>query len=165
MVRPARPTAWSLAAALVAVAALGTAACGDDTDPADTGSLPVSGSPGTDVAPGTSVVTVPEEPVEPLPGGARIPLGAPNPVVITGRSFEPRRIEVEVGATVTWVNDDADRHWILSRRPELIDSGPLDPPNSFATVFDTAGTWNYFCNVHEGMTGTVVVSNPSAPTT
>lgn len=103
------------------------------------------------------MVTVPAAPHETLPGGVAIPVGAPNPVAIVGRAFEPARVDVAAGDTVTWVNGDEEPHWVLSRRPEVIDSGALEGGNSFATVFDTPGTYAYFCNIHDDMAGEVVV--------
>jgi plastocyanin len=151
----ARAARLALVAVTLPIALAGCA--GDDDEPAVTGSIPVAGAPATAGPPGTSVVTLPPAPPAPRPDGVRVPVGAPNPIVIRGDVFDPPTLEVEAGATVTWVNGDEGPHWVLSRRPEVIDSGSLEGGNSFATVFDTPGTYEYFCNVVDGMEGVVVV--------
>ena len=51
--------------------------------------------------------------------------------------------------------------------PETWDSGVSGPPQMFSHTFQRAGTFPYFCSVHQqfGMVGTVVVRQPVMSTT
>ena len=47
---------------------------------------------------------------------------------------------------------------------ERVDSGlPITAPHDFAVTFTKPGTYRYFCDVHPGMEGTVVVKAKGAP--
>ncbi|HXJ63208.1 MAG TPA: Calx-beta domain-containing protein [Actinomycetota bacterium] len=77
---------------------------------------------------------------------------------------------VAVGDTVKW-------HWVGSNHsttrtttPETWDSGVQSPPTAvdFTRTFSIAGTYLYWCKIHGsptfGMQGTIVVTDPAAPT-
>ncbi len=96
-----------------------------------------------------------------------IPKGAStNPT----NGFDPKEINVKVGDTVKWTNNDNALHTVTSGKDSSdpnkgkdFDSG-LTPPNALTTTgktfqhtFTTAGTFRYFCQVHPGMAGTVIV--------
>ena len=70
--------------------------------------------------------------------------------------FGPDAIEVAVGDTVTWTNQDDFRH-TTTQDDDLWDSGPLEPGGTFARTFDQPGTYRYLCNIHNTMTGQVIV--------
>jgi plastocyanin len=76
-------------------------------------------------------------------------------------AFEPTRVSVPVGATVTWTNRDVVRHTVTSGTPGEADGTfdePLDAEGGTGNVtFDEPGTYVYFCEVHGNMTGEVVV--------
>jgi plastocyanin len=76
-------------------------------------------------------------------------------------AFEPPRISVPVGATVTWTNQDVVRHTVTSGTPGEADGTfdePLDAEGGTASAtFDEPGTYAYFCDLHRNMTGEVVV--------
>lgn len=135
-------------AALVAVPLLAGACAGDD------GTAPVV-QPTT--APPRTSPTIPAPPSGPDGTTSPTLASAPNPVRIVGRRFEPATIEVSVGDEVSWINADDTGHWIVSRRRDVIDSATLEPGNSYTERFPDAGTFAYFCNIHDEMTGTVVV--------
>lgn len=71
-------------------------------------------------------------------------------------SFSPNPVEVKVGETVTWVNDDSARHTVTSK-DGIFDSGIMGKGQSFSYAFDEAGEYPYFCEPHPNMVGTVVV--------
>jgi len=92
----------------------------------------------------------------------------------TNECWDPAVITVDVGATVTWSNDDSAAHTItagdLGVDPDAVG---LDFPNGFDSslfmagttfdvTFDTAGTYPYFCMVHPWMVGTVIVGEAMA---
>jgi plastocyanin len=73
---------------------------------------------------------------------------------MTNRSFVPATLTVQVGDTVTWVNQDAPQHDVVADNGEFT-SQPFDKGRSF--TFTKAGTYPYHCSIHPGMTGTVIV--------
>ena len=72
-------------------------------------------------------------------------------------SFSPNPVEVKVGETVTWINDDSGRHTVTSK-DGVFDSGMMGKAQSFSFTFDKAGEYPYFCEPHPNMVGTVVVT-------
>lgn len=69
-------------------------------------------------------------------------------------SFAPRTVTVNVGNTVTWVNNDNDLHVVTG---EGWGSPDLDLNQAYSYTFNAPGTYAYSCPYHEGMVGTVVV--------
>jgi len=72
-------------------------------------------------------------------------------------SFSPNPVEVKVGETVTWINDDSGRHTVTSK-DGTFDSGVMGKGQSFRYTFDKAGEYPYACGPHPNMMGTVVVT-------
>lgn len=72
-------------------------------------------------------------------------------------SFSPNPVEVKVGETVTWINDDSGRHTVTSNNG-VFDSGMMGKGQSFSYTFDKAGEYTYHCEPHPNMVGTVVVT-------
>jgi plastocyanin len=73
-------------------------------------------------------------------------------------SFEPGRVSVPVGATVTWTNKDEDPHTVFSN-DDVFKSKALDTDEMFSFKFTKAGTYKYFCSVHPKMVATIVVGS------
>jgi plastocyanin len=72
-------------------------------------------------------------------------------------SFSPNPVEIKVGETVTWVNEDSARH-IVSSTDGTFDSGMMGKGQSFSYTFDRAGEYQYFCEPHPNLVGTVVLT-------
>ncbi len=88
--------------------------------------------------------------------------GANNTATVTTISindfaFNPKNIEVKVGTTVSWTNDDSASHIIVgdSGGPN---SSTLATGDTYAYTFNTAGSFPYHCGIHSMMTGTVTVT-------
>lgn len=81
-------------------------------------------------------------------------------VSIVNLAFVPATVNISVGDTVTWTNNEpsAIPHTVTSDTAGQFDSGIFNPPQTFAHTFTTAGTFAYHCNVHPTMHGTVVVA-------
>ena len=65
-------------------------------------------------------------------------------------------IEVPVGTTVTFTNQDAAPHTVTDKAGSF-QSNKIDPGASWSYTFDTAGEFNYFCEFHANMAGTITV--------
>lgn len=83
-------------------------------------------------------------------------------VRMSGEMFTPSVITVEVGQTVTFINDDDDEHTATGT---TFDTGPLQPGESATVTFDQTGTFDYICQFHADMRGQVVVTGPTSGAT
>lgn len=81
---------------------------------------------------------------------------AQHAVDITDFAFAPGVITVSVGDTVTWTNGDDAPHTVTSV-DGAFDSGRLDPGDSWSMKVTQAGTFEYRCDFHSEMRGTLVV--------
>src|ERR671918_1879772 len=81
---------------------------------------------------------------------------------LTTDAYQPNPIQVGVGDTVTWTNDDAQPHTATSGQnatPDgMFDSSIMSPGATFEHTFTEAGEYPYFCLLHPNMVGTVSVS-------
>jgi plastocyanin len=96
-----------------------------------------------------------------LPAPAR---AADTTVTIDNFTFEPQRLTVKAGTTVTWVNQDDIPH-ALASTTKAFKSKALDTDDKFSFTFATPGIYDYFCSLHPHMTGTIVVESGKASTT
>ena len=78
-------------------------------------------------------------------------------VVIGNFNFSPKTFTVPVGATVTWTNHDNVPHVVTSANNQFQKSPVLKAGQSFSNIFDTAGTYSYFCSIHPPMRGKIIV--------
>jgi plastocyanin len=70
-------------------------------------------------------------------------------------AFEPKRIAVDAGATVTWRNDDNFTHTVQVDGQE---DHRVDQGGTVSITFDEPGTYHYVCTLHErDMDGEVIV--------
>ncbi|HJT10446.1 MAG TPA: plastocyanin/azurin family copper-binding protein [Candidatus Nitrosotalea sp.] len=83
--------------------------------------------------------------------------------------FNPQDVTVNVGDTVTWINSDTVGHTATSGKVTdnqtgtVFDSSLIQAGKSYTSpAFKTAGTYNYFCQVHPWMTGEVIVAAGSS---
>ena len=81
---------------------------------------------------------------------------------LTTNAFSPNPIQVSVGTTVTWTNNDAEPHTVNAGENAtpsgLFDSPIMAPQATFEYTFTEAGEVPYFCILHPNMVGTVSVS-------
>ena len=84
--------------------------------------------------------------------------------------FEPYIVNIQVGDTVTWTNDDDAIHVVVSGAPnnesftdsndgEIFDSGFLKSTETFSHTFLEEGLFGYFCSLHPWMNGFVTVGD------
>lgn len=76
--------------------------------------------------------------------------------------FAPDTLRLTVGSTVVWTNRDDIAHTVSA-------GTPAEPAPAFATAleaqgatarhtFDRSGTFSYFCERHQFMRGTIIVT-------
>jgi plastocyanin len=87
--------------------------------------------------------------------------GGTAQVVMKNISFQPSQITVATGTTVTWTNEDSVAHTVTSgtrgNPTGLFDSGDIAGGGTFSYTFDQPGTYDYYCRIHQGMNGQVIV--------
>jgi amicyanin len=84
-------------------------------------------------------------------------------VKIDNFTFDPPRLTVKAGTTVTWYNKDDIPHTVVASGKEFR-SKTLDTDDKFSFTFTTPGSFEYFCSLHPHMTGKVVVEAASSAT-
>ena len=87
-------------------------------------------------------------------------------------AFDPKEVRIKAGQTVSWVGGDNITHVLLEGTYEVGSDGlrtKQTDDKAFSLkitkkgqqvshTYDKAGTFTYFCTIHHGMNGTVVVS-------
>lgn len=138
------PVRWRLAAVVVA---LGVAMAGvlsaaqDSVRPA----LPAPRGPAVSTIAASTCT-------EPVAGG-------PARVDVVGFAFCQDRLTVAAGTEVVWANADRSPHTATFDGPEdPFDSGLLSQGQEWSRRFDRLGTYQYYCRLHPGMSGTIVVT-------
>ena len=74
--------------------------------------------------------------------------------------FAPTDAVVEPGTTLMFVNHGQEQHTVTSDDGQ-IDSGVLEPGDSFLTTVEGSGSLTYHCTLHPEMTGSVTVASPA----
>ena len=87
---------------------------------------------------------------------------APYVVHMKNYAFNPATLNVPVGATVIFKNEDTVAHTAAATGKNGFDSGNLDGGGQFKYVFTKAGRYDYGCAYHPNMKGTIVVGAPAA---
>ncbi len=114
---------------------------------------------GTIVVTGTPPAATPTPTPTPTPAATPPPAGAVA-VTVGDNVFSPSAITVTPGTTVVWTNRGVRPHTVTGVGPG---SGLLASGQSYSVRFDTVGGFLYVCDLHGGMTGTVVVGAAGAP--
>lgn len=139
---------WKLA--VVAALVAGLAACGADADDSLSASTTVADSQPDDA------VTYP-------------PNGETADVLAIDNNFLPQPLEIVAGTEVVFTNNGRNPHNVLPEDdPKATTWGVLEvdflPEDVYSHVFDTPGTYVYYCSIHgsatAGMFGTIVVTAP-----
>ena len=136
------PIALLATAALAATLGL-LSACGSDeaAEPETTTGEQLAGTTST-AAPATT---------------AGRPAPPPGTVDMIDFTFSPRDLVIRAGDTVTWRNEDPYAHWVVSTEPDVLDSGEMSQAQVYSKPFPRAGTYTYYCNIHNYMKATVTV--------
>ena len=73
--------------------------------------------------------------------------------------FTPTILRVNTGETVTWVNGDAVPHTVTGANVAWGDYAELAEGESVSHGFTSSGVYPYYCFLHPGMIGTIVVGD------
>jgi plastocyanin len=80
-----------------------------------------------------------------------------TPVIIRLVKFSPETIEVKIGQTVEWANNDLTPHTVTSQGRGDLNSGSIDAGASWRHTFTQAGSFPYYCTFHPEMKGMIIV--------
>lgn len=87
------------------------------------------------------------------PPAPSAPLGEGQTVVLVATSFEPADLLVESGTTVRWQWAGGVAHDVTGQDF----ASAIQTEGTFAHTFNQPGAYDYRCNLHPGMKGTVTV--------
>jgi plastocyanin len=76
--------------------------------------------------------------------------------------FAPPRLVVRLGQTVRWTNGDAVAHTVASQDLHL-SSEAIRAGGTFSYRPRRAGRFTYFCTIHAGQTGVLIVRSGPRP--
>lgn len=79
---------------------------------------------------------------------------------IVDERYVPNTITIQAGQSVTFVNADDDEH--TATGPGF-DTGTMLPGDSVTIAFDKPGAFDFVCQFHSEMRGTVIVEGNGAP--
>lgn len=66
-------------------------------------------------------------------------------VTISNFQFNPNTLTVNIGDSVTWVNQDTTTHTTTSTAPSGLWNATLAPGASFTQSFKKEGAYTYYC--------------------
>jgi plastocyanin len=94
--------------------------------------------------------------------------GSDQSCVAANDCFSPNIVNIAVGDSVTWTNNDKVGHTTTSGQPSdnqtgtVWDSSLVKAGGTYFFRFQNAGDYHYFCMVHPWMTGEIVVGGGGA---
>jgi plastocyanin len=84
----------------------------------------------------------------------------PHEVTIKDMAFDPDKLDIQVGETVKWTNEDDRDHTVNCKQKENgFKSGNLGNGDTFEQKFEKAGKYAYNCSYHPRMKGTITVKD------
>jgi plastocyanin len=66
----------------------------------------------------------------------------------------PASLTIKVNSKVTWKNSDSVKHSVIGAD---FGSGVLNPGERYSHTFTKKGVYDYSCEFHPGMRGTIIV--------
>jgi plastocyanin len=100
-------------------------------------------------------------------GGCPPPItnGSATRAVIKNWCYSPTVLHIEPGTTITWVNRDPVPHTITGANRAWGSYKQVRRDRAMTFRFNRAGVYPYYCVIHVGMVGTVVVRDGQVPPT
>ena len=97
-------------------------------------------------------------PAASTPAAAPAAGGGAVAVSMKNIQYSPKSITAKVGQTVTWTNDDSVDHNVTATSGASFKSSTFGQGKTYSTKLTKAGTIQYVCTIHPGMTGMIVVT-------
>lgn len=79
------------------------------------------------------------------------------PVGQAGKVFNPDNLQLKVGDSVKFNNDDKVTHAVLIKGPAESNLGQISPGEAKSASFDAPGTYDVKCAIHPKMKMTITV--------
>lgn len=76
---------------------------------------------------------------------------------IVGFAFSPATLTINKGDTIVWTNKDTMAHTVTSDSGNELASENLVKGQTYSHTFNTIGSFDYHCNIHTSMKGTIIV--------
>lgn len=91
--------------------------------------------------------------------GAPQTAGATIPVSIENFAFSPSTIAARAGDVIVFTNNDTVPHTVTQSTTEGgFRSDPIAPGTTYTLTIDEPGTYEFYCEFHPAMTGTIIAS-------
>jgi plastocyanin len=78
-------------------------------------------------------------------------------VTMKNTAFKPKDLSVKVGQKVTWTNEDAFDHNVVATKGGTFKSSDFGQGKTYSYTPKKAGTIDYECTLHPGMTAKLEV--------
>ena len=85
----------------------------------------------------------------------------PTVIPMSGNTFLRPEVTIPAGTTITWVNFDGEFHDVIERSAFLFESPLVNTGEMFQLTFNTEGIYQYVCDLHGNMEGTIIVIAPA----
>jgi plastocyanin len=132
--------------AVLALAGLALAGCGSKSSSSSNSSstsTPASSTPAATTSTPTS--------------SSSAPAGGTVEIKMQNIQFSPPSVQVKVGQTIKWTNDDSVAHNVTAKAGASFASSNFSQGGTYTFKATKAGTIAYVCTIHPGMAGTIVV--------
>jgi plastocyanin len=83
-------------------------------------------------------------------------------VTVGDNFFSPSQLTINVGDTVRWVNAAGGNQHNVRSMSSAWTPSQTSSSFTFEVIFNQAGTFNYECTIHSGMTGTITVQGTAS---
>ncbi len=77
--------------------------------------------------------------------------------------FTPTVLHIQPGESVTWVNRDLEAHMVSGANVAWGNYDNIAQGQSVTHQFKTAGAYPYYCFLHNGMIGAIIVGDGASP--
>jgi len=78
-------------------------------------------------------------------------------VTIKDLKYDPAKMSIKAGQTVTWINKDTNDHTVIGDSNDAFKSENLGSGDTFKYTFKDPGKYPYHCKYHPRMKAIVVV--------
>jgi plastocyanin len=142
---------------LCAVLALGLAVAGCGSSSSSSSGSTATTSSGSTSTPSTSTPST-STPSTSTPTTSSSGGGGEAEIKMQNIQFSPNATTVKVGQKVKWANEDSTNHNVTAQSGATFKSKDFGKGGTFEFTPTKAGTIQYMCTIHPGMTGTLTVT-------